>query len=246
MSKKLLWQDSLRLSLTTSSPGNTWTMPQLQWADCSDYLSAFALIYIDYLATSGGTVTIKLQSAVVPSLTESAWVDVATVSSVSTTGPQVLKAHGSVFLTGVLRLQVVCSTAVVNLNIRAQLLMKNQVQSRLLSWVDPFLLGFGGSGSQIMSADQYEDCAQFLRAFALVEYASNSGSGNDLTVAMETAPSLSSDTTSWSSLDSGTLANPALVLDGVHPAPMGALRLKYTAAAALSGIVKAHLLLKYA
>jgi len=128
-----------------------------------------------------------------------------------------------------------------------ELLLKHAVEAQLIEWVPATMLSLPGSGTMTLPGDRWVDCAQFLHAFLLCEWSLASGSGSDLTVTLETAPSAASSTTSWVTVASGTMSASAVVIDGRFGAtnpPMGVLRLKYSAANAVSGTLRVVLLLK--
>jgi len=223
-------------------------MPVALWRECSGFMNAYLLIHTETLATSGGALILKLQSSPALSQDDNACVDVANVVGVNATGPQILKVGDAATnaLTGWIRLKVTCSTAQVDATLRAELLLKHEVESRAAEWLAPLALSFAGSGALTMPADLWVDCSRFLHAFLLCERVTTSGSGSSLTVKLETAPSAASDASSWVTVASATMANSATVIDGRFSAtnpPMGMLRLTYEAGGQVSGTLRVIVLL---
>lgn len=247
MSQSNLLQESGYFAL---SAGGTWLLPIANQPDVIRYFNACALLAVDSFS-GAGTVDISLQSALTSSQDDNAWTTVASVTGISSTGPRVLFVGDAATnaLLGVMRLKVVCNTAAVTLTLRAELLLKHEIEGLLREWLKPIVISFAGAGSSYMPADIWADCARFLHAFVLCEWTPATGSGANLTVALETAPNAAADSTSWATVNSATMTNSAANIDGrmsnTNPT-MGVLRLKYTASAALSGTLRVMLLLKEA
>jgi len=239
--------DSIFISLAAST---SWVMPAALRQACSEFMNAHLLLRFDTLSTSGGSLMAKLQSAPTLSQDDNAWRDIASLGSpINAAGPQVLIVNdaASVPMTGHLRLKFSAISATVDFSVRADLLLKHSVESAALDWLPATALSFPGSGSQVMPADQWVDCSRFLHAFVLCEFALSSGTATDLTVVLQTAPSESSDATAWVDVVSSTMSATSIVLDGRASAsypPMGVLRLKFSAAAAVSGTLRCVLLMK--
>jgi len=241
------WLEATYLSLTA---GSSWTMPVGMYSDCSAYMNAFILAQIDYLSTSGGTLTIEVQSAPIMSNDASAWQTVATVSSISTTGPQVIKVLRTATypITGLLRLKVTAVTATVTFTIRAELLQKSKVPTRTLDWLAPTYISLATSGTWTMPMSHWLDTSGFVNAWLLCDFRASSGSGADLTVTLQTAPALSVDTDAWLTVGSAiTLGTTPATYDArssVTNPPMALLRLKLDAAAGLAGTLRVQVLQK--
>jgi hypothetical protein len=247
MAESKLMLDSTFLTLAASA---SWTLPAAQWVDSRKHLNAGLLIDVQSFKTSAsGTLAFYLQSS--PSLSQdnNGWTDLASVTGVSATGPQILFANfmSTNMVTGYLRLRVACSTGAVDFTIRAELLMQYAVAAELSQWLKPTLISFSAAGDLVMPADLWAPCAQYLHAWLLCDYQASFGSGSNLTVALQTAPSADADENSWLTVASATMGNTAAVIAGPVTATnpiMGVLRLKYTASAALGGTLQVQLLLK--
>lgn len=240
-----LWLENMRISLTTTAPANTFTLPQTLTVDCANHMYAALLAVCDFF-TGGGTITLTLQTAVVDSLTSTSWVDLASTTITAATSKTIwVGMTSSTPLLGKLRVQAVCTGAASDFSLRLELLQKAQVESTVQEWLPSVYLNFAGAGTQTMPADQWVDIARFLNVAALLEW--NGASGGNLTVHLQTAPLTSSDETSW--LDIGTLvlsSNSGTIVGNIASTvpPMGALRLQYVATGACSGTLKSTFIAK--
>lgn len=116
-------------------------------------------------------------------------------------------------------------------------------------WLEGQYLFFSGAGDAYVTADQWLDCRSWLDAFVAIEYTGSSGSS--LTVTLQTAVAPTDSATAWGDVTdaSSALTNNAatLIAKGTLAVPpAGVLRLKFSAAAALSGMVRVVVCFKQA
>lgn len=232
------------ISITTTPPADTWTLPQTMTADCASHMCAGLLAVMD--SFSGGTITLNLQTSVIESLSSNAWTTIATTTFTSATSKTLwVNASAALPPLGKLRVQAVCTGSNTSFTLRLELLQKAQVEFTLQEWMPAVYLNFAGASNQTMPADQWSDIGRFLNVFALLEF--NGSSGANLTVKLQTAPFASSDDTAWLDVDSKAMSVDCQTLAGglasTYP-PMGALRLYFSASGACSGTLKATLIAK--
>jgi len=108
-------------------------------------------------------------------------------------------------------------------------------------WLHGTNLNFSG-GDITLPADLWLCCKDWRSAWILLEFLGTGGSS--LTVTLQTAPALSADATAWQDVTSAstTMSTTSKVLQGkqdIAVPPMGALRLKFTAAAQVTGVLRA-------
>ncbi len=113
--------------------------------------------------------------------------------------------------------------------------------SERVVWLQGQFLSFTG-GDLYLTADQWLDCSEWMDAFIALEFSGTGGSS--LTALLQTAVAPSDLSAAWASVTSasGTLTNGVLVLKApgtLAVPPAGVLRLKFTAAAAVAGTVRA-------
>ena len=241
-----MWPQPTNIVLAAAG---TWTTPLEQCVDARGAVDTFLLVMIDSLTTSGGNVDIALQSCVVASTDDNAWKTIASASTISATGPQVLKATlaSTQVVTGYLRLRVTCNTAAVTLNVRGELLLKRVEAYESGDWVDGLPVNLAASATWTMHLDWMLDASRHLSAYVLLTWSGSNGSG--VTASLLTAPAISADANMYATVDSETLSATAVLLDGRRTgsvSPMGVLRLKPANAgpSTATGLLRAQYLLK--
>jgi hypothetical protein len=243
------WLPSTALDLDAYA---TWTLPVALQRDCSGHAAVAVALHVESLTTEGGDLTLMLQSSPAACAQDCGWQDLATVDDVDATGVHLLCASRATERPmGLLRLAITASGAAVSARIRAEILLKEPVASQGEVWVESLYLKLGESESVCMDAFDWRDASEFAEAFVLCEFVADAGSwGGDLTVSLQTAPTLAmADGAPWAEVDSTLMSDRFEILagkvDGTNP-PMGPLRLKWSAAPGdpLAGTFRAWLLLK--
>ena len=239
------WPQATNMVLTV---GGTWTTPASQFLDARGAVSVFATVTILSI-TGGGSVTIALQSCPERSEDDKAWKTIASVSSVSTAGPQVLKCNrlSTEIVTGYLRLRLTGAGATVTVNLRGEVLLKQIEDYESGNWIDALSITLTGSGSWTMPLSWMLNASRYLSAYVLLSYSGTDGS--NVTASLLTAPGLTTDTNLFKTVATTTLASSAQLLDGRSTAtnpPMGVLRVKlaHAGGGTAEGVVRAQYLLK--
>jgi hypothetical protein len=198
-------------------------------------------------AGEGGSLSVYLEGAPCELDDDGPWVVLAQAADLraGTTLTLAAGAAASYPVMERLRLRLRAEDAAVSLDLRAQVLLKEEVASLGGEWLPPIRLSFGVAGSLVMPADKWLDAVPWSVACVLCEFQATSGSADNLTASLETAVGPDDEDGAWSLLASSNLASgTALLVGRGAAAPLGALRLKYTAGAALAGTLRAVILLK--
>jgi hypothetical protein len=230
--------------MTTSPPGSSWYQPADSWLSVEEFKSGLVVIHVsDWIGS--GTLEIKLQSAVYAARDDYAWVDVADLTGITAAGSYLVASRLSASLTGLLRIKAICTISTISFNLRAEAVLKDSCESRVLDWLAPTTLSLAAS-TWTMDADLYADCSSFLNCYALVEFLGTST--GTLTATFQTAPSRSSDSSAWKDVASSTISNTAVQLNGEISAtvpPMGIVRMKFdNAGGTTTGSFRVTLLMK--
>lgn len=235
--------------IVTLAAGAEWYLPMGQYADARGWLNAYALLDFGYLSTSGGNLTAYLESAPALSFMSAGWPTVASESNITAAGFKTLNVvrNSGVPLGSWLRVRIVAASAAVTFTVRIQLLFKEPVVSKEVLWFSAKTLSFTASGTQYLPADEYLDTEDFLNVVGLCDWSLISGSSADLAVNLQSAPDVASEAAAWVTIGSVNLANATPFISGrvaTSTGPMGAIRLSFVAAAALSGTLRMPLIFK--
>lgn len=116
-------------------------------------------------------------------------------------------------------------------------------------WLQGYYLTFSGAGDAYLTADQWLDCRNWLDAYVAIEY--NGSSGSSLTVQLQTAVAPTDSSSGWGDVTSASAAMTNNAATLIAPGtlalpPAGVLRLKFSAAGALSGSLRVVVCFKQA
>jgi hypothetical protein len=245
MARAFPWIPDTPVSLAASV---SWqTPPDLQCA-CADHRSAYALVEIrNFDPVEDGTLSVYLETAPAASDDDGAWTSVAAATEIDETTVIPLAAPRSATTPVMerLRLRLLAVGHAITCSVRAQLLLKEPASSLSAEWLPATRLSFGSAEDQIMSPEKWIEATPWSEAFLFCEYESSSGSADNLAVVLESAVGPDADDDAWLELARATMATGSAVLVARDDdAPLGVLRLRYDPAAALSGTLRAVLLLK--
>jgi len=239
------WIDNVYINL---SAAEVWSMPTIKWMRCEDFMNAYVVINCDYFSGSG-TLTLTVETAPFMSTNANAWRMAGTIT-VSERGVQGIKVRrfDAIPITGLIRIKMLCNTSAVAATLRVDLLLKENVPSKSLEWLQATYVSMLGSGSTIMPADMWLNIMGFVDLWLLVDFHVTSGGGSTLTVTLQTAPAYSIDDNAWQDVGTAVVMGTSpQVYDArvsvVH-GPQGIVRLKYTATAAVTGVLRVQALLK--
>lgn len=239
------WLDNLYLSL---APAATWTMPAVQWKPCDRFMNAYVVINCDNFS-GAGTLTVGVETAPLLSMSAAAWQTAGSVN-VAATGLQVIKIvrTSAVPIMGLIRVKVTCNTNAVTATVRADLLLKEVVDAKIIEWQQATFISFSGGGALIMPADVWLNMDGFLNLWLLCDFTVASGAGGNLTLKLQTSPAYTMDANGWKDVGATlTLGSTPQVYDArtsVAHAPQGIIRLAYIASGAVSGVLRVQGLFK--
>jgi len=242
-----LWLDTTYLSLTNG--GTPWTMPSPLWAPIDGFLSTYAVVVIDSLATAvGGSVDIAFESAPAFSTSDAAWPSIATANATGAT-TKLIKAGmtSSNPLGGLARLKLAANTHDVTMSFRVFLIRKHAVRSATIKWIDGMYVSVASGTPLILPADMWLPVQQFTSAVALVEFAPSSA---NLQVKFQTAALFNIETSGgWLDVGSSvTMGTSPAIYDmrlGVSNAPLALLRPVFTSnSGTVSGRARVNVLLQ--
>lgn len=112
-------------------------------------------------------------------------------------------------------------------------------------WLDGLYLNFS-SGDLYMPAQEWADSRDSMDGYVLLEFTGTGGSS--LTVQVQTAAALTAESAAWLDVTSASVTmgqtRQVKLRWSVAIPPMAVLRLKFTAAAAVTGVLRAQLTLK--
>lgn len=245
MSRSLSW---LRAQPIAIAAGTSYILPSNLYVDGSDCETIFARLNFSAL-TGGGTLTVRLQSAIYPSTDSNAWVDINT-GTVTADGDKffVVGPSAANLLTGAVRLKIDCATATTSFVLLSEVLMKGQTGSELMEWLPATSIFVTAGTDVVLDADRWASVGGYVNAFALVEFEVASGTAANLTVAMQTAPALASETGAFVAVASTTMSATSRQIDGTLAStnpPMDVLRLSFSSSSGtVAGTIRVVLLLK--
>lgn len=245
MSRSVSW---LRSQAIKIAAGSSYILPSTMYLDGSDQETIFVWLAFSGFA-GGGTLTVRLQAAVYASSDNGAWVDIDS-DTVTADGDKVFMVGPSAtnLLTGAVRLKIDCATSATNFVLRGEVLMKGHTGCEITEWLPSTSISVTYPTDVLLGADQWAQVGTYVNAFALVEFEVASGNASDLTVALETAPALASESGAFVEVGSTTMATTSSQIDGTlastYP-PMDVLRLRFSSGSGtVSGTIRVVLLLK--
>ena len=245
MSHSLSW---LRAQAITIAAGSSYILPSNLYLDGSDYEAIFAWLVFSAFS-GGGTLTIRLQAAVYASTDSNAWVDI-NAGTVTADGDKIFMVGPSAtnLLTGAVRLKIDCATATTSFVLRSEVLMKGQTGNEVIEWLPATSISVTAGTDVVLDADRWANVGRYVNAFALVEFEVASGTASNLTVAMQTAPALASETGAFVPVASTTMSATSKQIDGTLAStnpPMDVLRLSFSSSSGtIAGTIRVVLLLK--